>query len=331
VDDHYPVVEASGVTSTDATRMYLAMLSHPLAGRDQLTAMLAIDARGLDEGLTELARQGSVILHADGTWQVPPPDIVLPARAGQLEREALRIRGVAEELAVIYRRARSTQDGEQPIEMLDNREDVLRSFIQLLGGARVQVRGLDRPPYASAEHAVPDVQRQQAAEGVRFSSVYDIGVIEGPSPMTALNSLNAVGEQVRLLRGVPLKMVVSDDDAALVIVRTDEDRWRGSMLVRRSPLLDSLILLFETLWRLAVPLPRASDELAQVLESRDQPVPRDLQVLTLLAGGATDESIARQLGMSTRTVERRVRAMLDRLGAETRFQAGVQAARRGWL
>ena len=48
----------------------------------------------------------------------------------------------------------------------------------------------------------------------------------------------------------------------------------------------------------------------------------------LLAGGATDETIARQLGLSTRTVERRVRAMLDQLGAETRFQAGVQAARR---
>lgn len=329
--DRQLAADPSGVTSTEASRMYLAMLSNPAAGRDQLGALLAMEPRAFEDGLTELARHGSVILHPDGTWQVPPPDIALPARAGQLEREALRIRGVAEELAVIYRRARSAQDGEQPIEMLQDREDVMRSFIQLLGGARVQVRGLDRPPFAPSDQAVPDVQRQQAAEGVRFMSVYDIDVIEGPNPLSAIDALNAVGEQVRLLRGVPLKMVVSDDDAALVIVRTADDRWRGSMLVRRSPLLDSLITLFETLWRVAVPLPRGGDELAQVLESRDQPVPRDLQVLTLLAGGATDESIARQLGMSTRTIERRVRAMLDRLGAETRFQAGVQAARRGWL
>jgi hypothetical protein len=30
-------------------------------------------------------------------------------------------------------------------------------------------------------------------------------------------------------------------------------------------------------------------------------------------------------------VHRRVRDLLDRLGAGTRFQAGIQAARRGWL
>jgi DNA-binding NarL/FixJ family response regulator len=32
-----------------------------------------------------------------------------------------------------------------------------------------------------------------------------------------------------------------------------------------------------------------------------------------------------------RTVQRRVRELLDRLGAGTRFQAGLQAVRRGWL
>ena len=87
-------------------------------------------------------------------------------------------------------------------------------------------------------------------------------------------------------------------------------------------------VLFETLWRLSVPLHRPEPELGS---RPDQPVLRDRQVLLMLAGGATDETIARQLGVSSRTVERRVRALLDRLGAETRFQAGAQAARRGWL
>ena len=41
--------------------------------------------------------------------------------------------------------------------------------------------------------------------------------------------------------------------------------------------------------------------------------------------------IAGQTVISQRTVERKVRTMLEQLGASTRFQAGVQAARRGWL
>jgi len=58
---------------------------------------------------------------------------------------------------------------------------------------------------------------------------------------------------------------------------------------------------------------------------------RDQMILALLAAGAPDATIARQAGVSQRTVERRVRALMDQLGAGTRFQAGVQAARRGMI
>ncbi|WP_244925358.1 LuxR C-terminal-related transcriptional regulator [Georgenia faecalis] len=51
----------------------------------------------------------------------------------------------------------------------------------------------------------------------------------------------------------------------------------------------------------------------------------------MLASGAKDETIARELGLSERTLRRRSSALLARLGAANRFQAGVQAARRGWI
>jgi DNA-binding NarL/FixJ family response regulator len=58
---------------------------------------------------------------------------------------------------------------------------------------------------------------------------------------------------------------------------------------------------------------------------------RDARILSLLSDGRSDSTIARESGISVRTVERRVRSLMDRLGAKTRFQAGVQAARRGWI
>ncbi|TDO64016.1 regulatory LuxR family protein [Kribbella sp. VKM Ac-2571] len=57
----------------------------------------------------------------------------------------------------------------------------------------------------------------------------------------------------------------------------------------------------------------------------------DRDILMLLAGGATDDMISRRLRISPRTTQRRVRALMDALGAQTRFQAGVQAARRRWI
>ena len=43
------------------------------------------------------------------------------------------------------------------------------------------------------------------------------------------------------------------------------------------------------------------------------------------------EQISRALGISLRTVRRRVAEITDDLGADSRFQAGVEAVRRGWL
>lgn len=76
------------------------------------------------------------------------------------------------------------------------------------------------------------------------------------------------------------------------------------------------------------------DAVAANISLPEQEMPldgRDVHILSLLSAGRTDAAIARQSGISQRTVERRVRALMNQLGAATRFQAGVQAARRGWI
>ncbi|MGO1057161.1 hypothetical protein [Crossiella sp. CA198] len=57
----------------------------------------------------------------------------------------------------------------------------------------------------------------------------------------------------------------------------------------------------------------------------------DRRVLELLASGITDEAAARIVGFSVRQLRRRVAALMARLEAASRFEAGVAAARRGWV
>lgn len=59
--------------------------------------------------------------------------------------------------------------------------------------------------------------------------------------------------------------------------------------------------------------------------------PADRRLLWLLAGGASDDVIARELGISRRTLFRRLQVMMARLGAANRFQLALQAQRNGWL
>jgi DNA-binding CsgD family transcriptional regulator len=59
--------------------------------------------------------------------------------------------------------------------------------------------------------------------------------------------------------------------------------------------------------------------------------PRELEVLTLLAEGASNKEIARRLGISVHTAKFHVGSLLDKLDAVGRTDAVAHAARRGVL
>lgn len=54
-------------------------------------------------------------------------------------------------------------------------------------------------------------------------------------------------------------------------------------------------------------------------------------ILREFALGLTDESASRKLGISVRTLRRIVASLMSRMDANSRFQAGVQASKSGWL
>ncbi|MGW3509314.1 response regulator transcription factor [Streptomyces sp. NPDC000994] len=99
-------------------------------------------------------------------------------------------------------------------------------------------------------------------------------------------------------------------------------RASSALVVGDTLLRNALIPLFEPVWDRAMP----------IAPSRPgEPTDEDRELLTLLAAGLKDEAIARRQGVHVHTARRRISRLLQTLNAETRFQAGVQALRRGWL
>jgi len=58
---------------------------------------------------------------------------------------------------------------------------------------------------------------------------------------------------------------------------------------------------------------------------------RERQVLELAARGASNKTIAKELSMSTRTVEAHMRNIFDKLGVSSRTEAVTQAVRHQWI
>jgi DNA-binding NarL/FixJ family response regulator len=71
--------------------------------------------------------------------------------------------------------------------------------------------------------------------------------------------------------------------------------------------------------------------LENAVHSDEVPSAADREMLRLLASGATHETVARHLDIPLRTFRRRIAALMRLLGAVSPFQAGAEAARRGWL
>ncbi|RDG35048.1 helix-turn-helix transcriptional regulator, partial [Streptomyces corynorhini] len=57
----------------------------------------------------------------------------------------------------------------------------------------------------------------------------------------------------------------------------------------------------------------------------------DLEILSLLLAGMTDARVAKQLDLGLRTVQRRVRGLMELSGVTTRLQLGWHAYEKDWV
>ncbi len=170
------------------------------------------------------------------------------------------------------------------------------------------------------ESRVSQLLADAIATGRRSRAIYPVRALrEAPE---ALRARSLMGEQVRVLSEVPTRMFILGAAHAVLpepIGFTDDPRVH----VRQRSIVAALTLWFELLWSRAAPVPD--------LESSGARPDGRRFLLEQLMAGSTDEMIARKLGISLRTVRRRVADLMSDLGVDTRFQAGVEAVRRGWL
>jgi hypothetical protein len=244
----------------------------------------------LDDVLAGLVDAG--LAHSSsGRYTAIAPRVVFDARLDEDWRRLRAAREHADRLARDYRA------GAEVVEVLAGgtaRERLLAA----LRSAETEVRQL-----VTEADPDPAVLAAVAIRGVPFRALH-----RTPPPADRA----VPGQQTRVYEPLPLPLYLIDDRLAVIPVDGED-----ALVVHPSELLRALSLLFEGLWERAGPLPRpaAGD-------------PEPDRLVELLLAGLTDEAISRALGISPRTAQRRVAAMMAATGARTRFQAGVQVALR---
>ncbi len=311
------------------TEVYTLAVRHPGITRSRLIAS-SIPPAIVDLATEGLSRRG---LLRPGTmpesWEAVPPDVALPAFASQLEQRAGQVRAITGDFAKTYWAVRSRgDDGDASIRVLSSLQELHEATTLINAAASHEILAMrdDSPRTAFVFRMDLAVHRErplsESGRPLRARTTYDAEVLNFPRAGDVLLARAEGGEEYRFISDVPFSVIIADDTAALIDLTSIDSSGSGSLFVQDRRVVLAMITLLETFWRLATPM---------TIDGQVQLDRRSYIILSLLAAGANDATIAAQSGISQRTVERKVRALMDQLGATTRFQAGVQAARRGWI
>lgn len=309
---------AAGIDPFDES-VYRAVLTRRAATPGELSADFSCSPERIVRALDRLRNHGLVgqLAGARRRYAAIEPRAAVEALVRARTAELEGVRSAAAELTLLF--AAAQEDATDEVEVATGSEALGRWFVRLQQEACEEVITLDRPPYALTTSN--PVEATALARGVSYRAVYASQALEWPGVLDDIRELVRHGEQARVLPGLRVKLAIADRRLALMPLSLDLSDVRAAV-IRPSALLDALVDYWEMCWGAAVPLDApAQDPLGE----------EDRQMLTLLVSGLKDEAIARQLGWSVRTMRRRISRLLQLLGAANRFQAGVIAARRGWL
>jgi DNA-binding NarL/FixJ family response regulator len=318
--------ESIGV-SADQESFYRRLFRLPRLSVAEVADTLSLSELEVRRLAGELAVVGLVNQYEDESVSAVPPGLAIEPLLSDRLRQLDETRRCVWQLTEEFDRYHPG-DPERLVDVVPTRDAVALRFEQMQRSAHTQVRAFDTPPYIRERPAVNQAELDALARGVAYRIVYVRGALEESQGLEIMEALIKAGEQARVTEDLPLKMTIVDDTVALIAYRAQNPAGYTAILVHPSPLLTALAELFELNWRLATPVWSTAEDAAQAgLGISDE----DLRLVTLLAAGVKDEAIGRQLGLSERTIQRRVRDLLTVFHVRSRQQLLLAFAQRGLL
>ena len=322
------VLEALGLPS-GSQRFYRQLRVVDGLSVEEVATRLEVSVEEFVDQVSPLVAAGVASL-TDGKLSVVPPQLAV---ALLLEREAVALSSGAERVAGLVASVRLLGSASAATSGLDlglpNQLDgeVVDSpapmgMIEAWAAENTGDIMFLRPDQwrLPTEHRSAAVFEQVLQQGRRARAIYPVRALHEARSLLTVRS--EAGEEIRLLPEVPTRLGIVGPNRAILPEFPGVFSMR-TIVLRDPGLVSILTSYFEVLWAQGVAL-------HSLVEGDSSETMQGL-LLTELASGARDEQIARRLGIGLRTVRRRVANLMMELGAETRFEAGVEAVRRGLI
>lgn len=328
------MLDALGV-SRNAERLYRVMLSNPeldLAGLAVLAEMSESEVREALDALADLALVRPSRQSPHRWWPVAPQRAIKMLHRKKEEAIQQLHNDVEAGLAALKdfsseMRGMSEWEAQNDAERIVGIDAVQGQMEDIAHTATSHCMSIvpGGPVPAGALKAARELDGELLDRGVMQQVLYLDAVRADRTTMEYGRWMLGRGAEIRTAATLPPRMVIVDHNVAMLPLDI-EDFAAGAIVVRSSGIVSALVALFELAWAKATPLDATLPRHPGTGLSRP-----DRELLLMLATGMTDAAAAKRLGVSLRTVRRRVNGLMGMLGANSRFEAGIKAKERGWF
>lgn len=319
------------------TGLYRAVLSHPGSTMADAAQQLECEANDLDKPLRRLAEMGLVrVEDGDRLTAISPmlaeatvlgaEDLELGARRASIEARRNAIR----RLVVDWNEVLSLPaTARLSIEVVRDQAQIGNVMMHYADRCESELLSVapGRLPRTRLDSRTRIANLYSARRGVRSRLIYQHAALRDRHTRSYLTELADNGSKIRFAASVPGRSLVVDGETALLPVPLDDSTQYGLVVVHEPNIVSWVIATFEQLWAEAQPL---EDVMSRQGGSAELDQTR-AAILRLMAEGEKDEAISRRLSISVRTCRRQIADYMAQVGATSRFQAGVIAARSGHL
>ncbi|MFD5554559.1 LuxR C-terminal-related transcriptional regulator [Streptomyces sp. NPDC127068] len=325
---------ASFGVDSKAQAVYTTLLAHPNWALGEIAESLQISPPEVKSALHHLIKNSLLYASSEKTGRYIPLDpevglvpvierieAELDARRSQLARDRATISELRHKYTDLTTRHSSITE-----ETFDNVEAAEAKLLALTKKARKQIDILGNFELIGEGSPQEDALISKALSSDLAVRSILLESMRNSAPQASRASwISTLGADVRTAPTLPSRMVIYDR-STVAISGAENGSGAEVAVITASAATHALQELFELVWIGSSPLESPHNE-----SDRGALGSREMALLRMLAAGLTDDGIARQLDVSLRTVRRHTSQLFEKLTARSRFQAGAEAARRGWI
>ncbi|MFC9591255.1 hypothetical protein [Streptomyces sp. NPDC056944] len=272
--------------------------------------------------------------HPDGGWRPVDPEVAevelrlpLEQRIHVGQQELARLHHTLDQFTGLYREHTRAQRTQETIRVLTDPADVQQEVGLMMRRCTKEMVTMQPGGGRSAEtiRAVLPPTLELLNRGVEMRTLYQHTARASLTTRTYVRQVAEGGAQIRTTGEAFERLIIFDAETVFVPAARCGRQVPGAAVVTDPTVVNFMYRTFESMWQSAQEFEAHRHDYQQAAaELRGR-------ILQLMAAGLKDDVIARRLGMATRTCRRYITGITEEIGAVSRFQAGVKAARLGLL